>query len=426
LGRRLSLLGRSGLRGRLALVVRAARALSLLLLLVVAGCTVAQPPPQRPEFPAPPTPYRLSSRVVIEDDWALDGLADAAMASERYFSRKTTAGPAFFELGAERYSLEALRASNRYLLNLLAAGEGTQPQRLLARLRNECRAYRATGRSRFTAYYEPVFEARRLQDAVFRWPLYAVPSDAAALTRRDIDGEAELEGRGLELFWLNDPVDRYFLHVQGSARLLLADGTTARVGYAASNGQPYVSIGRIMLDEGRVPSGKASADDLADWLRKNPSERDEILFRNPRYIFFQNLGLVSEAGPQGAFGESLVAGRSVAADSDYVPPGALLYMETHAPQLDQDGKFEGLRPLSRLALSHDRGSAIKGPGRIDIFWGTGPRAGAEAGFFSEAGRLWILVCGPLARPEPKMGQQSPRPVPVTTPTSRRRPGRLSQ
>lgn len=407
-----------GLRG--ARVRFAGVAVSLLL----AACTQTQPVAPSAGDPAPPTPFRLAAPVTFEDDWSLDGLAEAALASERYYARKATAGPAFFELGADRFSLQSLRASNLYVLGLLQSG--ASPAETMQRLRQECRVYRATGRARFTAYYEPVFDARAAADGQFRWPLYALPADASQLDRADIDGKGALDGRGLELFWLNDPVDRFFLQVQGSARLRLADGSMVRVGYAGSNGRPYVSIGRIMLDEGRVPPDQASAEGLANWLRENPAQRDEILFQNPRYIFFKTLNVAADEGPQGAFGQSLVAGRSVAADSDYVPPGVLLYMETHAPQLDQEGNFEGLRPLRRFALSHDRGSAIKGPGRIDIFWGTGARAGAEAGFFSEAGRLWVLLCGPTAGPTPKVTPARAAEPAATRPTSRRRLGASRQ
>jgi 3D (Asp-Asp-Asp) domain-containing protein len=372
-------------------------ALIVLLALVASACTVPGPGVKGPSGPPlPPTPLVAAALPPIADDLALDGVAKGAITSELYFARRASAPAEVFELGRDRYSRDDLRVSNAHVFNLV---ETLDPAEVPAALARDCIAYAANGGGRFTAYYEPVYVARRQRDERFRWPIYAMPADQRAqATRKEIDFEGALGGAGLELYWLADPVDVYFLHVQGSARLALGDGSTVRVGYAGNNGYKYESIGRWMLDRGLIEGSESSADGLKDWLRAHPERQAEVFAANPRYIFFRDLGPMGERGPVGAYGQSIVAGRSVAADPDYIPPGVLVYFETHAPQLDPDGNLTGLRPMRRLAFNHDKGGAIRGPGRVDIFWGTGARAGREAGFVSEAGRLYVLVCGaPAAR-----------------------------
>lgn len=367
----------------------------LIALTLLAGCTARAPQSSGPAgAPPPPTPLRGVQLEAINDDLALDGLSSAALTSELYFAQKAKAPEETFTLGSDTFSRNDLRVSNRYVFNLL---ESVDPAQIPALLEANCVAYAASGGGKFTAYYEPVYQARDRRDGEFRWPLYAMPpAELAGATRDAIENRAALDGLGLELYWMRDPVDVYFLQVQGSARLSLADGSTVRVGYAGNNGFGYTSIGRIMLDEGLIEGSQSSAEGLKTWLRAHPERRQDLFARNQRFIFFRDLGAIGERGPIGAYGQSLVAGRSVAADPDYIPPGALVYIQTHAPELDQAGNFEGLRPMRRLAFNHDKGSAIVGPGRVDVFWGTGERAGREAGYVSEAGSLDVMVCGPPA------------------------------
>ena len=178
----------------------------------------------------------------------------------------------------------------------------------------------------FTGYYEIELEGSLVPSARFPYPLYKRPPDLTDVgikndqegmyyTRRDIDGEGKLRGRGLELLWLRNPVDGFFLHVQGSGQIRLPDGQVQRVHYAASNGHPYSSIGRVLLQEGRLPREAMSLQGLRRYFRDHPEETTRVLFRNPRYIFFRPVA----QGPQGNLGLILVPGRSIAADQHLFP-----------------------------------------------------------------------------------------------------------
>jgi membrane-bound lytic murein transglycosylase A len=276
---------------------------------------------------------------------------------------------------------------------------------------------RSTGRedgALFTGYYEPVLAARQRPEAGFVYPLYRRPGDlieirlgdfdpawsdvtvwgrvadgklAPYYTRRQIDREGALAGRGLELAWLDDPVARYFLQVQGSGVLRLGDGSLAHVGFAGSNGKPYTSIGRLLADEGVFAGQPATAPAIQAYLRAHPERRDDVLFRNERYVFF----VETPDGPVGRLGVKLTGGRSIAVDPTFYPLGWLAYVDTTAPVVDASGKTTGSRPLRRLALLQDSGAAITGAGRADIFFGTGEQSGLEAGSMSQRGQFYLLT-----------------------------------
>ena len=184
--------------------------------------------------------------------------------------------------------------------------------------------------AKVTGYYEPVLAARTAPDARFRYALYRAPSpeqmQAVARrlgrvpTRADIDGRHALAGLGLEIAWTDDPVARFFLHVQGSGRLVFPGGRSRRVGFAGTNGLAYRSVGSVMLARGILGKGNASAPAMRAWLAAHPSRRDALLFENPRYVFFREAG---DEGPVGALGATLVAGRSIAVDEKFLPRGAV-------------------------------------------------------------------------------------------------------
>ncbi len=276
---------------------------------------------------------------------------------------------------------------------------------------------RSTGReggALFTGYYEPVLAARRKPAGEFLYPLYRRPDDlleirlgdfdpdwagvtiwgrvadgklAPYYTRREIDQLRALAGQGLEIAWLDDPVARYFLQVQGSGVLRWEDGSLAHVGFAGSNGKPYTSIGRLLADEGALGTERATAPGIQAYLRAHPERRDEVLFRNERYVFFAEV----VDGPVGRLGVKLTEGRSIAVDASLYPLGWLAYVETNAPVVDSSGSTSGYRPLRRHVLTQATGAAITGPGRVDVFFGTGERRGLEAGSMSERGALYLLT-----------------------------------
>jgi len=244
-----------------------------------------------------------------------------------------------------------------------------------------------------TGYYEPTFDARRQPDQAFRVALHSPPTDLAARrpwwTRREIDTlpTAQAALRGREIAWLADPLDALALHIQGSGRLRITerDGTVrnSRVSYAGSNEQPYRSVGRWLIDQGELPAAQASWPAIRDWARRNPARVDELVWSNPRYVFFREEPLTDPTlGPRGSQGVPLTPGRSIAVDVKDVPYGTPVWLDTTEPL--------STRPLRRLVVAQDSGSAIVGPLRADYFWGWEGDAAEQAGRMRQPVRLWVL------------------------------------
>lgn len=237
----------------------------------------------------------------------------------------------------------------------------------------------------FTGYYEPELAGSRTPTKRFRYPVYSLPPEVEAgtpwLTRREIEESGAISGRGLEIAWVDDPVELLFLQIQGSGRIRLPDGGHIRLGYAGNNGQDYRSIGQEMVRREIYEAHQVSAKVIGNWVRRNPAEGAELLWHNPSYVFFRVLEDVpADAGPKGAMNRSITAGRSLAIDPAYIPLGAPVWIEK-----------QGFRAMRRLMIAQDTGSAIKGPQRADVFMGTGTAAGREAGRMMDAGRLVVLL-----------------------------------
>lgn len=237
----------------------------------------------------------------------------------------------------------------------------------------------------FTGYYEPELFGSRHPSERYRYPLYRRPAEAPDgtpwLTREEIETSGVLEDRGLEIVWLEDPVDKFFLQVQGSGRIRLQEGGSIRVGYGGKNGHPYRSVGMELVRRGVFDEHQVSAQTIRSWVKRNPESGLKLLRHNPSYVFFREVSKVpSERGPLGAMNRSITAGRSVAIDPNYVPLGAPVWLEK-----------EGRDPLRRLMIAQDTGAAIKGAQRADIFYGTGDDAGEIAGKIRDRGRLIVLL-----------------------------------
>jgi len=247
-----------------------------------------------------------------------------------------------------------------------------------------------------TGYHEPVLTGSLARETAGQVPLYRPPPDLqrdgaarhrlAGGQRQPYPARAEIENRrllaGHELVWLDDPVEAFFLQIQGSGRVRLRDGTTLRVGFADHNGHPYHAIGRELVARGALQPGAVDAPAIKAWLRTNPGQAPAVMHSNPRYIFFRKLSAPPDAGPPGSLGVALTPLRSVATDPGFVPPGALLYLETRYP--------DDHRPLARAVVSQDRGAAIVGGVRADLFLGADQEAERLAGLMKEPGRLWLL------------------------------------
>ncbi|SEO10533.1 membrane-bound lytic murein transglycosylase A [Salinihabitans flavidus] len=237
----------------------------------------------------------------------------------------------------------------------------------------------------FTGYYEPELDGSRTPSERFRYPVYRMPPEARTaqtwLSRSEIETAGIMEGRRLEICWVDDPVELFFLQIQGSGRIRLPDGSYLRVGYGGSNGHSYRSVGVELVRRGIYRSHQVSAQVIKNWVRRNPLKGSELLRHNPSYVFFREVSQVpADAGPLGAMNRSVTAMRSVAVDPEFVPLGAPVWIEK-----------EGDDPMRRLMVAQDTGSAIKGAQRADIFFGTGDAAGGRAGRLKDGGRMVVLL-----------------------------------
>lgn len=237
----------------------------------------------------------------------------------------------------------------------------------------------------FTGYFEPELDGSRVKTGRYRYPVYRMPPEALRsnpwLTRREILTGSVMDGRGLEIAWVDDPVELFFLQIQGSGRIRLPDGDRIRVGYRGANGHPYRSIGVELVRRGVYDPHQVSAEVIKNWVRRNPEEGRELLFHNPSYVFFREVNKVpADRGPLGAMNRSVTTMRSIAVDPFYVKLGVPVWVEK-----------EGKNPLRRLMIAQDTGSAIKGAQRADVFFGTGDKAGRAAGKLRDPGRMFVLM-----------------------------------
>lgn len=236
----------------------------------------------------------------------------------------------------------------------------------------------------FTGYYEPELHGSLTRTPRFAYPIYARPPELqdgqTYYTRAQIESGA-LRGRGLEIAWLEDPVEVFFLHIQGSGRIRLTNGHVIRVGYAGRNGYAYRSVGQEMIARGIRTPDEVSAQDIRAYVRSNPATGNDLLNINPSYVFFRKISeLAADQGPIGALGRSITPMRSVAVDPAFTPMGAPIWIEK-----------TGRDPVKSLMVAQDTGGAIKGPQRADIFYGTGDAAGNAAGTVKDGGRMLVLL-----------------------------------
>ena len=355
---------------------------------------------------AEPTLVLLSAEQIppLVDD--LDRRSLKAVLQQSLTALEQKPGSQEFSFGQKQLSVDRVRESLDAFLALL-----DRPGDLALEVQRAFDLYRATVPVLFTAYHEPELRGSFIRTERYRYPLYRPPVDlvqidAARFTaqrfpqdmygrvangrlvpyfsRAQIDGNRVLMPQHRELVWLDDPVERFFLHIQGSGKIRLPDDTWFRVGYAASNGWPYRSIGKMLLSQGKLQTGEASAQGIRHYLRRHPAEQDRILFHNRRYIFFR----VVSAGPLGSLGVPLTPGRSIAVDPNWYPPGAVGFIRATKPHLKENGQVSW-QPFSRFVALQDRGAAITGPGRADIYWGSGPQP--EAGLMAQRGELYIFL-----------------------------------
>ena len=369
-----------------------------------------------PEEPAKAPAVRLLSQAEAPgfgDDLDAGSLKEAIAGSLTYLQRIPEGKT--FPLGESQVPARLLKESLLLFLEMLEGGRLDR-----ASITRVFDVYWAGGGGKgdgppVTGYYEPILEGRLAPDGEFCYPLYGVPRDLVTIdlasfdperfsgerltgrlngnkvipyyTRAEIDGRGKLNGSADPMVWLRDPVDVFFLHVQGSGIIRLAAGESRRVGFAAANGRPYRSIGKVLLEKGALSPEQISLQSIRSWLRDHPEMRDEVLWHNESYVFFR----WNETGPLGSLNVPLTAGRSIAMDAKFHPRGALAFLETSKPRLDPDGNVLGWEPLRRWVLNQDAGGAIKGVGRVDLFCGSGDSAEWTAGRLKHPGAVYFLI-----------------------------------
>jgi membrane-bound lytic murein transglycosylase A len=364
----------------------------------------AATPPAEPSAEPPPAAAPLFTAAAWSDlsGWTQDNHAEALpalLASCRVLAKQAAWREACDAAQAAR-NLNVRDAARRFFEQHFTPHRVTNPD--------------GTPEGLATGYFEPIIRGSRTRSPRNRYPVYGAPADIVPLessaesshiTRGRLDGgrvapyytRAQIDTdnsplRGREIAWVEDAMDLFFLQVQGSGRITLAEGGVMRIGFAEHNGHPYRSIGRVLIERGDLSADRASMQGIKAWARANPARQTELLNQNPRYVFFREL-TGPATSPPGALGVPLTPERSVAIDPRYVPLGAPVHIATTWPNTD--------RPLQRLMLAQDTGGAIRGAVRIDYFWGAGDKAALEAGRMQQSVRVWVLLPNGHAVPEAK-------------------------
>jgi membrane-bound lytic murein transglycosylase A len=296
----------------------------------------------------------------------------------------------------------------RRMLDLLA--DDPSPLVLEERVRAEFEVFRSVGRDDgamlVTGYHEPIIDAAEAPSADYRVPIMGVPRDLGARrpywTRAEID-EGRLAGAARPLAWARDPVDVFFMEIEGSGTLRLPGGREIRVGHAATNGRPYRSVGWLLIQEGQIEREAMTMRALREWLAAHPGERARVLRHNESYVFFRLL----PGAPVGSLGVPLTPERSIATDPAVFPRGALAFLRSMRPVELPEGLI-AWKPFARFVLNQDAGGAIRGPGRVDVFWGRGPGADLAASDMKEAGELYFIVPKASGAAAPSMGTRPAR------------------
>jgi membrane-bound lytic murein transglycosylase A len=351
----------------------------------------------------------------LDDDANRESLRQALTQSVIYFQKSSPQKT--FSLGTREISGEELRSTLALLQELLDSNsDGVSLGR---ELKTHFNLYQLVFPNRSaslltTGYYEATLTGSRAPSDRFPFPLYRKPDDLLTIelenfsskykgerlvgrlfgpkvlpyySRREIDQEGKLAGRGLELFWTDDRLKLFFMQIQGSGRVVLEDGVSVQLQYRATNGHPYFPIGRELIRRGILRTEEVSLQRIYTYLKDHPEEQDGILNLNPSYVFFQE----SQGGPYGSLNVPLTPGRSVAMDLKIFPSGGLAWLTGVKPVFSPDNQILYWVPMNRWVLVQDSGGAIKGPGRLDFFWGHGDQAEMAAGHQRHEGTIYFIL-----------------------------------
>ena len=354
----------------------------------------------------------------FQDDMDMDSLSLAIESDLKYLNKLKD--DTFFTYGPDKFPAEHVKKSLKTFLSIFK--QSSDSKKFNQYLKKNFYLYKAAGfwgskKVLFTGYFEPIFDGNLEPDSMHRYPIYRRPDNLLTMnlglfrpkfsgqritariegnrlvpyyTRKDIMENKVLKNKNLEIAWLKEPLDIAILQIQGSGMIKLPSGEIIRVGYSASNGHPYKSIGRYMIDNGYITADNLSLQTIRSYIKQNPDIKDEILNYNPSYVFFRLL----EKGPLGNIGVPLTPGRSLAVDDRLFPKGALVYIRCQKPIMGKDGNITGWVPFSRFLLNQDTGGVIKGTGRADIFWGSDPYAELAAGNLKHKGEMYFLIKKP--------------------------------
>lgn len=384
----------------------------------LAGCAPISEMP-REESRGGQSPFSSVQDAGQMDDLDLDSMGKAIALSIKYYEKAGAKGS--YCLRDKCYSSREMIAGLEKFLKIMR--RDMTPDEVAQTIRDEFVLVRAgyntagagtEGNVLVTGYFEPILEGSRTKTDRFRYPLYKTPEETMIIpvnrsdgqdgrdkfvgrlhngeviphfSRREIDENGVLAGRGLEIAWVDDQVALFLLHIQGSGKIRLPEGLMLHVTYAQSNGRPFRGLTGMMVEKGLLKENGKSYEQMKRFLIDHPEERQELMNYNERYVFFR---IVTE-GPLGALNLPLVAGRSIATDLDIYPKGALALIKTRKPVFDEQGRISSWESFSRFVLNHDTGAAIKGPGRVDLFCGTGETAERTAGAMKENGELYFLL-----------------------------------
>ncbi|RUA00871.1 MAG: murein transglycosylase [Deltaproteobacteria bacterium] len=383
-------------------------------LLAMTGCTwIMKPPPPTAETAL--VPVQADDFPVLNDDLNYDGLAAAVSQSLVYLARVSP--DRRFQYGPDTYTAaHVIRSLNVFLEKIR---EKPSAAALTVLLRTKYRIYRSLGKNEsgevlFTGYYEPILRGSRVRQGRYQYPVYGRPKDLITVDlgrfkdkyqgerlvgrvtggalipyydRQQIDEKDALKGKAPVLAWVDDPVALFFLHIQGSGKIYLDNGDYVNAYYHVTNGQPYRSIGRLLIDEGAILQKDMSMQAIRAYLNAHPGQMQRIFNHNPSYVFFK----ARENGPFGYLNVPLTAGRSLATDRRLFPPAALALVQCQKPVVDDKGKIQRWIPFSRFVLNQDTGGAIRGAARADIFWGNGAYARIAAGHLQHPGTFYFFV-----------------------------------
>lgn len=394
--------------------------LSLMLLSCVLfrGCTVPEKVPvttsENALFRVPPDRYPR-----FGDDMNYDGLEHSLLKSLEYLKRLPPDRK--FAFGSDRFDASHLIRSLEYFLAFIRS---RPPQKELQPfIARYFRVYRSVGtgagqRVLFTGYYEPMLKGSLEPGPIYNIPVYSRPDDLVSIDlsrfsaefkgRKIIgrytgqtvvpypDRKAITENGRLEnaspIAWVKDPVDLFFLQIQGSGKIYLDSGRALHVHYHTTNGHPYRSIGKLLIEQNKVSREQMSMQKIREYLNDHPGEMQDIFNYNPSYVFFK----IEKDGPLGALNVTLTPGRSIASDLRLFPRSALAFIKTEKPALTGGGDIRNWSAFSRFVLNQDTGGAIRGPGRADLFHGSGPYAEIAAGHMQHSGSVYFLVLDPDA------------------------------